>query len=129
MVHWCRRTMLENYQGYVLHKEWVLGDIQFGYRELTKKDGGKVPPYYRLYVRKRKGFLGRGRTEWYGVQSKDTHDEICKALNGIIERGNEQYWIDVIDKFRESVVRDEKEALEKKFCGFGSKNAIGYGYK
>jgi hypothetical protein len=132
MYEWYRQRDSDKCGGYILHEDWLLGEnIQFSWREkiFYKNRNWDIEKItYRIYVRKRRGIFGCGCTDWYFIYEEDTFEEICKKLNKIIEKTDEEYWLNVIAKTDAQAVEDKKDNLESKFCGFGSKKAIGWGY-
>jgi hypothetical protein len=88
----------------------------------------RKPLTYGIYCRKKRGIFGWGCTKWYYLQQHEDFEEMCKALNRIIDQNNEKYWLEVMERADASDLREEQEALEGKFCGFGSDKAIGWGY-
>ena len=132
MVHWSRRTLEDKYGGWVLHEDWVLGEnIQFGWREkcywnsTTEKH---EDPVFEIAVRRRQGIFRRGRSDWYLMFRFDTFKDACNKLNEIIRDTDEDFWIKNLEEADIRLEKKAQEELEKKFCGFGSGKAIGWGY-
>jgi Zn-finger protein len=125
MPYWTRQRSNDRHY-YVLHKDWILGDVQFSWQELPRVSRG--PLSYGIYCRKKRGIFGWGCTKWYYIHQYDEFEEMCKTLNRIIDENNEQYWHDVIQREDEDEAKQEREDLDNKFCGFGSDKAIGWGY-
>lgn len=125
MPYWTRQRDNDRYC-YILHEDWVLGDIQFSWQKLPRVSRGPVS--YGIYCRKKRGIFGWGCTKWYHLKRCDNFEDVCKTLNSIIDQNDEQYWHDSIQQADEEEAKQTKEKLEKRFCGFGSDGSIGFGY-
>ena len=131
MYEWYRQRDIDRLWEYILHEDWLIGEnIQFSWRRRDRRvDGKYIDSTYNIYVRKRRGIFGCGCTDWYYLFKEKTFEDMCKKLNKIIKQNNEQHWLNVIAKIDQQKIDDARDALENKFCGFGSKKAIGWSYK
>ena len=134
MYEWYRQRGDDRWNKYILHEDWILGDeVQFSWRERSywNKETEKYnEPVFELYVRRRQWYLGFGIgcSDWYFIDRTDDFSEMCKKINKIIDQDNKKYWLGVMNRVDENRIREKEQKLEQKFCGHGSKGAIGIGY-
>lgn len=134
VYEWYRQRYDDRWGDYILHKDWILGDeVQFSWREKRywDHDTDKYDePVYEIFVRRKEYILGFGIgcSDWYLLYRIDTFNDTCKKLNEIVNENESKKWIEIIRDIDATKIRDEKQKLEKKFCGHSSKGAIGFGY-
>ena len=119
MALWTRQRDNDRWNDYILHEDWIIGDIQFSYRYVVP-----ISEFWGVYMRKKKGRFSC--TDWYLINRYYTFEEACKVLNKIIDQDNEKYWHDLIKRVDEKRLREKEERIKKKFCGFDTKKAIGF---
>ena len=114
--YWARSESSNLLHNLILHNDWIIGDIQFGYILFD----------YILVVRQK---LGRfNRTEWVQVEEFSTQDGLCRYLNDAIESADIKFWQEIIKIHFEDIKKAENEEQYKKYCGFDPKKRISTPY-